>query len=238
MYTYNYVLLYSQINLTKQFTWQEHTGSAALASSLAWWAWTDWMAFSTLVLTNLRDANIWSNSELLFASNIPVIFPARSFSNVCTIGNSLCSINFFWSRGLTWARIEDASRGLHWNFLWRDVKTLWTDCSVKIFLDRLSSTKHNFLWTDFFLINNNFGPIQKLLGGGCHNLFINIHFTEIWPETTKIYMSSPSQLIGAPENSLRILLHQISYCHNHILKPWRRQKKLKAIRIWCRILNS
>ena len=58
-----------------------------------------------------------------------------------------------------------ASRGAHWNFVsgvqtrsgptavW---KYFWTDCPA-----------HNFSWTDFFLINNNFGTIQKLLGG-CH----------------------------------------------------------------------
>ena len=52
-------------------------------------------------------------------------------------------------------------------FVWGwGVNTLCTDCTVKIFLDRLSTTKHNFSWTDFFLLNNNFGPNQKLLGGG------------------------------------------------------------------------
>ena len=46
------------------------------------------------------------------------------------------------------------NRDANWNFVWGGVNTLWTDCSVKIFLDRLSSTKHNFSWTEFLLINN------------------------------------------------------------------------------------
>ena len=46
------------------------------------------------------------------------------------------------------------------------VNMLWTDCSVRIFLDRLSSTKHNFSWTDVSPFNKFVGPSHKLVGGG------------------------------------------------------------------------